>query len=85
MKNILAADIGGTNSRFAHFTLDEAGKLTLNGTRWLETRGSKSLSHLLGLLNQSEFPLPLDQSGLWGAAFLAAQKLKQKDRGVDDP
>jgi glucokinase len=62
MKNILAADIGGTNSRFAHFTIDEAGELTLAAARWLETRKSNSLSHLLQLLNQSEFSLAVDQS-----------------------
>ena len=64
MKNILAADIGGTNSRFAHFTLDEKGTLALNETRWLETRKSNSLSHLLELLNRSEFSLPFDQSDI---------------------
>jgi glucokinase len=62
--NILAADIGGTNSRFAHFTLDEKGTLALNETRWFETRKSTSLSHLLELLNRSEFSLPIDQSDI---------------------
>lgn len=64
MENILAADIGGTNSRFAHFTLDEKGTLALDNTRWLETCNSNSLSHLLELLNQSEFSLPLDRSDI---------------------
>lgn len=64
MKNILAADIGGTNSRFAHFTLDPDGELTLAATRWLETSQSKSLPHLLELLNQSEFSLAVDQSDM---------------------
>jgi glucokinase len=64
MKNIFAADIGGTNSRFAHFTLDEKEALVLNGTRWLETDKSTSFSHLLGLLNQSEFSLAIDQSDM---------------------
>jgi len=64
MINILAADIGGTNSRFAHFTLDEKGNLALVNTRWLKTRHSNSLSHLLELLNQSEFSLPIDQSDI---------------------
>lgn len=64
MKNILTADIGGTNSRFAHFTFDEKGNLALVNTRWLETRHSNSLSHLLELLNQSEFSLPIDQSDI---------------------
>ena len=64
MKNILAADIGGTNSRFAHFTLDEKGKLALNNTRWFETRKSTSFSQLLELLNRSDFSLPIDQSDI---------------------
>jgi len=64
MKSILAADIGGTNSRFAHFTLDEKGKLALNNTCWLETGKSTSLSQLLGLLTRSEFSLAIDQSDI---------------------
>ena len=64
MKSILAADIGGTNSRFAHFTLDEKGKLALNNTRWFETRKSASFSQLLELLNRSDFSLPIDQSDI---------------------
>jgi glucokinase len=64
MKNILAADIGGTNSRFAHFTLDEKDALVLNDTRWLETRQSTTFSHLLDLLNQSDFSLTVDQSDM---------------------
>lgn len=62
--NILAADIGGTNSRFAYFNLDEKGTLTLNDTCWIETRQSTSFPHLLGLLNRSEFSLPIDQSDI---------------------
>jgi glucokinase len=64
MKNILAADIGGTNSRFAHFIVDENGTPALKNTRWLETRRSTSLSHLLELLNQSDFSLPIGQSDI---------------------
>ncbi len=64
MKSILAADIGGTNSRFAYFTLDEKGTLTLNDTQWIETRKSTSFSHLLGLLDRSEFSLPTDRSDI---------------------
>jgi len=64
MKKILAADIGGTNSRFAHFTLDENAELVLNSTRWIETRRSNSFSHLLEQLNGSGFSLPTDQSDI---------------------
>ncbi|CAB1076654.1 hypothetical protein JY97_06580 [Alkalispirochaeta odontotermitis] len=64
MKNILAADIGGTNSRFAHFTLDGNAELVLNNTRWIETRSANSFSHLLEQLNGSGFSLPMDQSDI---------------------
>lgn len=61
MERILAADIGGTNSRFAYFTLDEKGALSLVESRWIETRKSTSFSHLLNLLGKTEFPLPRNQ------------------------
>jgi len=61
MKRILAADIGGTNSRFAYFTIEEKGTLSLVESRWIETRKSSSFSHLLTLLNKTEFSLPLNQ------------------------
>jgi glucokinase len=60
MKSILAADIGGTHSRFAHFTMDPGGALTLVETRWIETRRATSFSHLLNLLQQMEFSLPVN-------------------------
>ncbi len=59
MKNILAADIGGTNSRFAHFTFDRNGELSLVESQWIETATSSSFSHLLELLAQSGFSQPL--------------------------
>jgi glucokinase len=59
MKTILAADIGGTNSRFAYFTLEEPGALSLVESRWIETRKSTSFSHLLRLLNKTDFSLPV--------------------------
>jgi len=58
MKIILAADIGGTNSRFAYFKLEENGSLSLVESRWIETRKSTSFSHLLNLLGKTEFSLP---------------------------
>ena len=64
MRNILAADIGGTNSRFAFFTIEENGRLSLVESRWIETCKSTSFSHLLGLLNRSGFSLPIDQSDI---------------------
>ena len=64
MTNILAADIGGTNSRFAYFKIEEKGTLSLVESRWIETGGSTSFSHLLEMLNNSEFSLPISQSDM---------------------
>lgn len=57
MKKILAADIGGTNSRFACFGVDQKGKLLPEGTKWLNTGESESFGHLLERLRQSDFIL----------------------------
>ncbi|MFC1769757.1 glucokinase [Nitrospirota bacterium] len=54
-RSILAADIGGTNSRFAYFTFD--GTLTLRDTIWLSTREADSFNGLVKTLRASEFPL----------------------------
>ncbi len=57
MRKILAADIGGTHSRFAFFEVDPAGRLFLRDSRWLETREASSFPELLRLLWKSGFPL----------------------------
>lgn len=57
MKKILAADIGGTNSRFAYFQLQPDGSLSLAETHWLKTRDAGSFSQLLEDLSASEFSL----------------------------
>jgi glucokinase len=62
MKKILAADIGGTHSRFAYFQIDGNGALSLVESRWIDTAKATSLSHLLSLLQETTFSLPLDQS-----------------------
>lgn len=54
---ILAADIGGTNSRFGYFEIDGAGGLALRATQWLRTRDADSFGHLLELLRATDFPL----------------------------
>ena len=64
MKNILAADIGGTNARFAHFRTDMGTTLELIGTKWLPTTGAKSFAQLLGQLGESDFTLPADKADL---------------------
>jgi len=47
MKNIVAVDIGGTNSRFAHFTIDDQGVLSCVGRVKLKTASASSLDDLI--------------------------------------
>jgi glucokinase len=63
-KNILAADIGGTNSRFAHFQMDENGSLTPMGTIWLATTAAGSFPELLAQLRQSDAAFPVDAADI---------------------
>lgn len=59
--SILTADIGGTSSRFAHFTGDSPESLTMRDSVWLETAKSTSFGDLLDMLGGSGFkPLPPD-------------------------
>jgi glucokinase len=62
MKTILAADIGGTNSRFAAFQVDTDHKLSLVATKWLKTRDAGSFYQLIDLLKESDFPMSLQQA-----------------------
>jgi glucokinase len=57
MRNILAADIGGTNSRFAHFRVEEGQPLALKGTKWLGTKDVQSFPELMERLRSGDFPL----------------------------
>ena len=57
MIDILSADIGGTNSRFAHFQYPENGELALVKSRWLKTGEQASFDGLLESLEKSDFPL----------------------------
>ena len=52
MHRILAADIGGTNSRFAAFETDSDGCLSLRQSCWLPTE--KADSFTLSLIHISE-------------------------------
>lgn len=54
MVKILAADIGGTNSRFAVFD-DEDGILRMEDSIWLQTQDADSFSQLLDQLWDSRF------------------------------
>lgn len=54
MAKILAADIGGTNSRFALFETTDDGFVMVDSI-WLETHGAETFSHLLEQLWSSGF------------------------------
>jgi glucokinase len=64
MAVILAADIGGTNSRFAHFETNEGGKLALKGTCWLKTKESSSFRELMDNLREVDFNLKPDDADI---------------------
>jgi glucokinase len=57
MGNILAADIGGTNSRFAYFRSDENHALRIVETAWLKTADFISFKQLLDQLIIDGFSL----------------------------
>ena len=57
MKKILAADIGGTNSRFAFFRYDGKEGLQLAESKWLKTSESASFGELLKNLKDAGFSL----------------------------
>ncbi|UCD35023.1 MAG: glucokinase [Nitrospiraceae bacterium] len=64
MKKILAADIGGTNSRFAFFQIDDRGCLKLVKSQWLKTEEAISFSHLLDNLRSGGFPLRPEEADI---------------------
>ena len=68
VRHILAADIGGTNSRFAHFTVDEDGGLTLVSHIWLKTAAADSFANLLQNLRLSGFPFDPQNADIVGIA-----------------
>jgi glucokinase len=57
MVSILAADIGGTNSRFAAFAVDGDGCLTMESDVWLKTGEADSFTELLTSLEHRNLPL----------------------------
>lgn len=61
---MVAADIGGTNSRFAHFSVDETGRLELVSLLWLKTAGADSFAALLNNLRRSDFPFDPRQADI---------------------
>lgn len=63
-KRILAADIGGTSSRFASFTSHGEGVLRHEASQWLATKESDSFGELLRRLGETSFPLPPEEADM---------------------
>lgn len=61
-RRVLAADIGGTNSRFALFEAGPRGGLALRHSRWLPTREAGSFGQLLATLRTAGFPLAPEEA-----------------------
>jgi glucokinase len=57
MRQILTADIGGTNSRFSHFEWDPEGRLQRVKSIWLETKAYDSFPELMKDFRASDFTL----------------------------
>lgn len=64
MIKILSADIGGTNSRFASFKVNEGGELALMESIWLRTGDALSFGHLLENLKASDFHLKPEEADI---------------------
>ena len=61
---ILTADIGGTNSRFACFSIDRDGKLSLVDSIWLKTSDAGSFPELIDNLKKNGFPFKPDSTDI---------------------
>lgn len=68
MKDIIAVDVGGTNSRFTHFRLDEKGNLSCVAGVRLKTGDSASLDELIEKARNAGF---VAASLRWDAVVLA--------------
>jgi glucokinase len=75
---ILAADIGGTHSRFGFFQIDAAGQLVCRRTEWLDTRQASSFMDLIGQLDAVQFALPPQQADV--AVFSIAGPVMEGSR-----
>ena len=64
MPKILAADIGATNSRFAHLEGGGASGLSLKNSVWLKTGEARSFQHLLGQVDASDLGLAPHEADL---------------------
>jgi glucokinase len=83
MAEILAADVGGTNSRFAHFTADSAGGLVLRNTVWLETSSADSFTALIQQLGESDLGLAPREAD--AAVFAVAGPVERGGRYSNPP
>lgn len=79
MDRIPAADIGGSNSRFAQFAADGKKGLSLVGTKWLKKDSSTSFGHLIDLLGESWFSLMPEDADI--AVIAVAGPVENKTRG----
>lgn len=70
MAKILAADIGGTNSRFAAFEFEGDDRFELLASKWFATGESSSFTDLLERLEDENFPLPASKADV--AVFAVA-------------
>lgn len=78
---ILAADIGGTNARFAAFTADRDGRLARLGGCWLPTAQSASFPDLVARLDR-EGGLPFPAAAADVAAVAIAGPVEEGGRSV---
>ncbi len=79
LRHILAADIGGTSSRFGHFTSNQSGELTLVQSLWLETHSAPTFPELLESLWAQGFSLKAEDAD---AAVFAVPGATNEDRIV---
>jgi glucokinase len=84
MKHIFAADIGGTHSRFALFSVTDGDELRSVASRWLRTAEASSLGELLQQLMDEAFPRPPEKCDF--AVFAVAGPVRaQRSRPPNIP
>jgi glucokinase len=64
MKTLIAADIGGTHSRFGIFHVNGEDRLSLTKVLWLNTAEYESFAGLIEGLRASDFPLPPEEADI---------------------
>ncbi len=69
-QHIFAADIGGTNSRFAHFISDPNGTISLEEEKWFRSNDVASFYDCIHLLEANKFSL-LPKNADFSAVALA--------------